>query len=160
MFIDIANFFKTDGLPQLGLAFLLGGIIGIEREYNHRPAGFRTHIIVTISACVAILINFHIFELVGGKTTMDPGRMASYVISGIGFLGAGTIMKEGSSIKGLTTAASIWASAMIGLACGVKMYKLSIVFTILVLFALLAVNRINHKFIKGSNKEDITNHLE
>lgn len=156
----IIEFFKTDGLPQLGLAFLLGGLIGIEREVNHRPAGLRTHIVVTISACLAMLINFEIVKNFEGVVNVDPGRMGAYVISGIGFLGAGTIMKEGASISGLTTASSIWASAMIGLACGIKMYKISIFFTILVLFTLLLVNKSNYKIMSLLQAKNKTNDCE
>lgn len=98
---------------QLLLATICGGIIGYQRELHERPAGFRTHILVCVGAAVYMMVS----RLVAG-TEYDPGRIAAQVASGIGFLGAGTIIKQGSIVRGLTTAASLWAVAGIGLAIG------------------------------------------
>lgn len=136
-----------ESIIRLILSFILGGIIGLEREKNKRPAGFRTHIIVAMSSCLAMLISYHLFNDVVGTTNMDPGRMGSYVISGIGFLGAGTIIREGASVKGLTTAASLWASAMLGLAVGSGLYEISLIVTALILLALLTMNKIEHRYV-------------
>lgn len=141
----------SDGIVRLLLSFILGAMVGWERMYTNRPAGLRTHIIVSVSACIAMLINYEVFETFGRYTNMDPGRMGSYVISGIGFLGAGTIIREGANVKGLTTAASLWACAMIGLACGTGLYALSIVATLCIIFTLLIVNKLEHR-INGKRK--------
>ncbi|HHW07167.1 MAG TPA: MgtC/SapB family protein [Clostridia bacterium] len=105
-------------LFRLALATVLGGIIGYERESSHHSAGLRTHMLVSVSSAligVGSLVLFHQYHTV---TNMDPLRVGAQVISGIGFLGAGTILKHGSSIKGLTTAASLWGMAAVGLFTG------------------------------------------
>ena len=105
-------------LVRLALGCLLGGLIGIEREKNRHPAGFRTHILVCVGATLIMLCNIYIFEEYKSYANIDPARLGAQVISGIGFLGAGTILKEGVTVKGLTTAASLWSVAGIGLAVG------------------------------------------
>ena len=99
-------------LLRLGCAMLIGGVVGTEREYTHRPAGMRTHMLVAIGACAVMLTSQMIFtQYRAYGATPDPARLSAQVITGMGFLGAGTIMKEGVTIKVLTTAASIWATA-------------------------------------------------
>lgn len=112
---------------RLGCAMLVGLIIGIEREYTHRPAGMRTHILVALGACVVSIVGEMLFTQyhVTGATP-DPARLSAQVITGVGFLGAGTIMKEGPTVKGLTTAASLWAVACLGLASGFGYYSLAL----------------------------------
>lgn len=149
-----------EGLIRLSLAFVLGGVIGWERESNNRPAGFRTHIIVAMSSCLAMLINFELFETFKGMTNLDPARMGSYVISGIGFLGAGTIIREGASVKGLTTAASLWASACLGLAVGAGLYEISIFMTVIIIFVLLVMNKVEFKLNKKQISDVITSEKE
>lgn len=112
---------------RLGCAMLVGLIIGIEREYTHRPAGMRTHILVALGACVVSIAGEMIFthyHALGANP--DPARLSAQVITGVGFLGAGTIMKEGATVKGLTTAASLWAVACLGLASGFGYYSLAL----------------------------------
>ncbi|MHB1391883.1 MAG: MgtC/SapB family protein [Clostridia bacterium] len=128
-------------LLRLTLACLLGGLIGIERERNRHPAGFRTHILVCVGSSLVMLCNIFIFEHYKNYANVDPARLGAQVISGIGFLGAGTIMKEGVTVKGLTTAASIWSVACIGLAAGMGFYTGSIFATILVLVTLVVFSR-------------------
>ena len=112
---------------RLGCAMLVGLIIGIEREYTHRPAGMRTHILVALGACVVSIVGEILFTQYNSLgATPDPARLSAQVITGVGFLGAGTIMKEGPSVKGLTTAASLWAVACLGLASGFGYYALAI----------------------------------
>ncbi len=101
-------------LPML-LSVALGALIGLEREIHGHPAGLRTHILVSLGSTVAALVSTEI-----SRKTGDPGRVAAQVVTGIGFLGAGAIIREGASVRGLTTAASIWTTAMIGLAAGVS----------------------------------------
>jgi len=112
---------------RLGCAMLVGLIIGIEREYTHRPAGMRTHILVALGACVVSIVGEMLFTQYNATgATPDPARLSAQVITGVGFLGAGTIMKEGPSVKGLTTAASLWAVACLGLASGFGYYSLAL----------------------------------
>lgn len=110
-------------IVKLVLAVFLSGIIGFEREHKNRPAGLRTHVLVCVGATVVQITSLGFYSQVLGDYTSDPFRLGAQVISGIGFLGAGTIIKEGSSIKGLTTAASLWAVACIGLTVGTGLYK-------------------------------------
>jgi len=126
----------VDVVLRLLLATLAGGIIGMERERIRRAAGFRTHILVCCGSSLVMLISLFLFEAYGAYANIDPGRLGAQVISGIGFLGAGTIIKDGSTIKGLTTAASLWAVSCIGLALGSGFYVGGLTATVLVLIAL------------------------
>lgn len=129
---------------RLILATLLGGIIGFEREVGNRPAGLRTHILVSVGAALIMLVSKYGFE---GNT--DSARLAAQVVSGIGFLGAGTILRTGNSIQGLTTAASIWVCAGLGLAIGNGFYVGAIVSGILVLLSLVILAHVeNFIFIR------------
>lgn len=112
---------------RLLCAMLVGFAIGVEREWVHRPAGMRTHMVVAIGACVVMITGELIFVQSGQYGAWSsPDRMAAQVISGIGFLGAGTIIREGVTIRGLTTAASLWAVASLGLAAGAGFYFIAI----------------------------------
>ena len=116
---------------RIFLAMLLGGCIGIEREKSKRPAGFRTHILVCVGACLTALLGIFVWNQVGDIT--DPARISAQVISGIGFLGVGTILvKEHDHITGLTTAAGLWTTAAIGIACGYGFYSAALVGTLVV----------------------------
>lgn len=118
-----------DVLIRIILACLLGGLIGMERESVNRPAGFRTHILVCMGSTLVMLTGIFLFDNYKTLTNLDPARLGAQVISGIGFLGAGTILREGLTVKGLTTAASLWAVACIGLAIGSGFYLGAIVST-------------------------------
>ncbi len=107
---------------KLFLAMVFGGLIGLERETGNRPAGFRTHTLVCMGSALVILTSEYMFQAYRDYTFIDPGRLGAQVISGIGFLGAGTILKDGSRVRGLTTAASLWVVACIGLAIGTGFY--------------------------------------
>ncbi|MDI6871636.1 MAG: MgtC/SapB family protein [Bacillota bacterium] len=123
-------------VARLLVASLLAGIIGLERESSHRAAGLRTHILVGVGSTLMMIISaygFAEFPLTG----RDPARLAAQVVSGIGFLGAGTILREGITIRGLTTAASLWVVAGIGLSVGIGLYLPALVTTALVTVALL-----------------------
>ena len=120
---------------RIVLAIVLGGAIGLERGVRNHPAGFRTHILVCVGACLAILTSEFIFDAVG--TATDPTRIGAQVISGIGFLGVGTIFMAGrNTVKGLTTAAGLWASGAIGLAIGVGFFSGAVIATVVVLIVL------------------------
>lgn len=134
---------------RLLVALLLSGIIGFEREWNHHSAGFRTHILVGLGACLMMLLSLYGFlQFIEAydNVRFDPARIPSYVISGIGFLGAGTIIVYGGTIRGLTTAASIWAVAGVGLVVGAGMYGPAIITTILILVSLVLLNGFEKKF--------------
>ncbi len=108
---------------RLVAALVIGGLIGIERSFHGRPAGFRTHALVCMSTALLVLVSVYETRwfpgLAQGRVALDPTRMAQGIMTGIGFLGAGTIMKEGLSVRGLTTAASIWTTAAIGILVGI-----------------------------------------
>lgn len=125
------NEYVRMGLEVLGACFL-GGMIGLERESLKRPAGFRTHILVCVGAALAMQTNIYLMNVYLHIVPIDPSRIAAQVVSGIGFLGAGTIIKEGATVKGLTTAATIWAVACIGLAVGAGFYAGAITATLAV----------------------------
>lgn len=126
------------------LAMVLGGLIGFEREHRDRAAGLRTHILVCIGSALIMLLSMYGFsDFVNEPAVrLDPARLAAQVITGIGFLGAGVILFNGFSITGLTTAASLWVVAAIGLAIGAGFYYPAILSTILVLFSLSVLNKV------------------
>ncbi|MDO4539986.1 MAG: MgtC/SapB family protein [Syntrophomonadaceae bacterium] len=131
---------------RLILASILGGLIGLERESLNRPAGFRTYTLVCIGSALAMIVSLEVYLEYHRTVTADPGRIAAQVISGIGFLGAGTIMREGATVKGLTTAAGLWGVACVGLAVGAGMYIPAVVGTILMLFVLIYFSRVENYF--------------
>ena len=133
-------------IVRLALVILFSGIIGIERASKKHEAGLRTYVLVCVGAAVAMLTNQFIFEAFG---TGDVGRIAAQVISGIGFLGAGTILiTSRNQIKGLTTAACLWACACMGLAIGIGFYTLTIVGFILIIIVLVLLNPLEKYFLK------------
>ncbi len=152
-----SNFLNTtlDTFIKLGFAAVLGGLIGFEREHSHRPAGFRTHILVSVGSALVMLTSTFIFAYYKGQTNMDPARLGAQVISGIGFLGAGTILREGFSVKGLTTAASLWAVSCIGLAVGVGYFSGAFIATAFIYITLNVLKKINIK-----SKRDRTINIE
>lgn len=123
-------------LLKIFLACLLGGIIGLERESVNRPAGFRTHILVSVGATVVMITNIELVHQMIQVVDVQPGRFGAAVISGIGFLGAGTIIKNKNTVKGLTTAASLWSTACIGLALGSGLYVIALAATFFVFLTL------------------------
>jgi putative Mg2+ transporter-C (MgtC) family protein len=129
---------------RLVLAVILGGVIGYEREHTQRPAGFRTHIVVCVAAALVMEISDYIFQHYHAFVNMDPARLGAQVISGIGFLGAGTILRDGFSVKGLTTAASLWAVSCIGLAVGIGFCSGAILATAIIYMTLLALKRFEY----------------
>lgn len=127
---------------RVGLAFVLGGVVGFEREFNDQPAGLRTHIAVSLGACLFALVSAYGFdefraERAATNYQIDVTRVASQVVVGMGFLGAGAIIKFGPTVRGLTTAASLWVTAAIGLAVAMGSYELALVTTAAVLLSLV-----------------------
>lgn len=142
-------------LKRLLIASLLGALIGVERERKHRAAGLRTHIIVSVATCLIMLVSIDGFKAFYGDETWDATRFAGQAISGIGFLGAGTILQKKDVIKGLTTAATLWLCAANGLAVGIGYYKGAVFATIICLITL-----INLKFLTDFlNKKETINYL-
>lgn len=141
--LSILGGFET-AIGKLLLAAILGGIIGWERERRGRPAGLRTHILVCVGVTLMMLVSENMFDKYKLYTNnsiirIDPARIAAQVVTGIGFLGAGTIMRFKASVRGLTTAASLWVVAGIGLAIGSNCFLPALLTTIIVLFSLLLV---------------------
>lgn len=133
---------------RLLVAMLLGAVIGTEREYTHRPAGMRTHMLVALGACAVMITGQMIFcQYYPLGATPDPARLAAQVIAGVGFLGAGTILRDGASIKGLTTAASVWAVACLGVAVGAGLYIIAVVGVVLMMVTLVIFERIQAKLL-------------
>ena len=138
---------------RLILALILGGIIGLERGANRHPAGFRTHILVCVGAALAMMTNQFIVDNFGAS---DPARLGAQVITGVGFLGVGTILITGHSrIKGLTTAAGLWASACLGLAIGIGFYSGAIAAAIIIFVSLTLLPKIENHFYRKSKTLDI-----
>ena len=134
--------FALDAAWKLALAVLLSGIIGFEREHSHRPAGFRTHILVAVGSALIMLTSVYIAEKYKGQMNVDITRMSGQVVSGIGFLGAGTILREGFSVKGLTTAASLWAVSCIGIAIGAGFVAGAVVATLVIYITLNSLKKV------------------
>ncbi|RQR34986.1 MgtC/SapB family protein [Burkholderia sp. Bp9143] len=136
-------------LGRLLLAALLGSVIGLERERLNWAAGLRTHMLVCVGSALVMLVSTFGFEDVRGQNgvVLDPSRVAAQVVSGIGFLGAGSILLRGEVVRGLTTAASLWAVAGVGLAAGGGMYVAALGATAIVLVILAGVKPLEHRFI-------------
>lgn len=156
LYENVLDIGLLDIIWRLLCALLVGIVIGTEREYTHRPAGMRTHMLVSLGACVVMIIGQLIFvqyrEL---NATPDPARMAAQVITGVGFLGAGTILREGPTVKGLTTAASLWSTACLGLAAGAGYYILAVA-GMLFIFATLTIFEVIQKKLIGPHQSSET----
>jgi Uncharacterized membrane protein len=142
---------------RIVLSVVAGGLVGLEREWSNRAAGFRTHILVCVGATSIMLLSIYGFSEFANEVNvrMDPARLAAQVISGIGFLGAGAIMRNGLTISGLTTAASLWVVAAIGLGVGAGFYFVSLLTTFIVLFSLFLLNRWEKRFFSLKRKQKI-----
>lgn len=132
---------NADTIGRLAAAALLGGCIGFERERLTWSAGLRTHMLVCVGAALLMIVSAYGFSdvLSGDHVILDPSRVAAQVVSGIGFLGAGSILMRGEVVKGLTTAASLWSVAAVGLACGGGLYLAAIAATVIILLILAGV---------------------
>ena len=128
---------------RLVLSCILGGIIGYERQSRRKSAGLRTNVLVCLGSCLIMVMSVEMYQEVEGKTNADPARLAAQVVSGIGFLGAGAIMKEGLSVTGLTTAACLWVVAGVGLAVGAGFYTGALISTGLVFVTLGRLSRLD-----------------
>lgn len=133
---------------KLIVACVLGGIVGYEREYTNRPAGFRTHILVCVGSALVMITSGFIFDMYVSQVNIDPTRIGAQVISGIGFLGAGTIIRQGFNVRGLTTAASLWAVSAVGIAVGVGFYGGAVIATFLIFVTLILLKKLEECLAK------------
>jgi len=141
--------FSLDMIIALTAAAVLGGLLGLEREIHGRPAGLRTHLLVSLGAAAFMLMS----PLVASMSQImpgDPGRIAAQIVTGIGFLGAGAIVKEGVNIRGLTTAACLWVAASIGMACGAGLFAEALLIFALAMFALVLLPNVEIKLKRHS----------
>lgn len=133
---------------RLVLSAILSGVVGFEREFHGRAAGFRTHILLCVGSTLIMLTSIHIFDVYSGRVPIDPARLAAGVVTGIGFMGAGTIMRYKASVRGLTTATSLWVVAGIGLAVGSGLYFGAIATTLIAVIALMFFSKLEHVMIR------------
>ena len=156
--LPIFDFFRDMDMlavtSRLVLSMICGGLIGIEREIKRRPAGFRTHILICMGSAITILTNLYLYQVMHLYT--DISRMGAQVIAGIGFVGAGTIIVTGRQrVKGLTTAAGLWTSSIVGLACGAGYAECAIFTTLMVLFAELILSKLEYRFARTMSDVNI-----
>jgi putative Mg2+ transporter-C (MgtC) family protein len=150
---DLSAINDTTIMLRLVMAVILGGIIGFERGRAGRPAGLRTHILVCLGSTLAMMTNQYVYQV---YDVSDPTRLAAQVISGIGFLGAGTIIVTGRhQVKGLTTAAGLWATACMGLAIGIGFYKAAVFTCFLIAFATVVLHRFDNMMLSKAKVLDI-----
>jgi putative Mg2+ transporter-C (MgtC) family protein len=133
------------------LSLVLGGVIGIEREKHKQLAGFRTHILIAVSSTLLMLLSIYVPQAYSSLGASDPGRIAAQVVSGIGFIGAGAILRIGANVRGLTTAATIWSVAAVGLVVGAGMYFESLAGTAVILFVLTVLDKIEKEFFPSQH---------
>lgn len=158
IFMELADVKVTllTAVFRLILSLVLGSVVGLERKRKGQSAGIRTFALISMGATLAMILSIYVpQEYMGYTANGDPGRIAAQVLSGIGFLGAGAIIQMKGSVRGLTTAAGIWMVATIGLAVGVGMYGVSIIATLLILFILVQLERIEKRVSLGSESRII-----
>ena len=142
-FLQDLTSFNLETIGRILLAIALGGVIGFEREIKHRPAGLRTHMLVSLGAAI--------FTLMSISFAVDPARIAAAIVTGIGFLGAGSIISTRGHMHGITTAATLWIVASIGLSVGVGQYWIAIISTALV-FGILQIKKVEEKITTKENE--------
>jgi len=141
---------------KLGIALILGAIVGLERSLAGKTAGMRTYAMVALGSALFVVIGESISRLSIGTVALDPLRIASQIVVGVGFIGAGLVMAQGQKITGITTAAGLWVSAGVGMACGFALYQIAIVATVLalVVFTIMWFLESKLKLFAYDNKED------
>jgi len=152
-----------EAIPRIFLALILGAVIGLEREYTQKSAGLRTHILVTMGATIFTWVSLsdfylglHHFNLAQADNlhiNRDPSRVASQIVSGIGFIGGGAVLRYGTTVRGLTTAASLWSMASIGMLVGIGQYRVSIIATLTIFLVLFTIGKIERKFFVKVGRE-------
>jgi len=149
--IDLGLQFELSA--RIVIAAALGAIIGAEREIHGHPAGIRTHMLVSLGSAIFTIMSIHGFGQDADPSRVDPTRIAAQIVSGIGFLGAGAILKDGIVIRGLTTAASLWATSAVGLAAGAGEYIIAVVAGVVILVSLWPINALAERLHGGSKPE-------
>jgi putative Mg2+ transporter-C (MgtC) family protein len=139
---------------RLFLSVVLSGILGLEREKKGSPAGLRTHVLVSLGSTLYVLASLHLYEMLDGGSMADPSRIASNIVTGIGFLGAGTIIRNPENVKGLTTAASIWVAAAIGMSIGFGFWSGAVLTAFFGLFTLRLLRTFEVRVI-GDDHHDV-----
>jgi putative Mg2+ transporter-C (MgtC) family protein len=152
MFTSVTEIPLLQAVIRLAIAMILGGIIGYNRELDSQPAGLRTHMILVAGSCLAMILSVNM----GVAANSDPARLAAQVVTGIGFLGAGAIMRYGLNVRGLTSASTIWSMAIVGLAVGYGQVWISVVATVFILASLTLVNAIEKKYVPAKTLHMIT----
>ena len=145
-------------IARLMLALVLGSVIGFERQHRKKTAGLKTHALVSLGSCLVTILSINLYAGVQGLTNADPARLAAQVVSGIGFLGAGAIIKEGPTVKGLTTAASLWVVASVGLAAGAGAITGAVVTTVLVVLSLEILPKLEKLIPQGPSVNNLIIH--
>lgn len=149
--------FTTIIIPLIA-ATVLGAVIGLERELTNKYAGLRTNLLVCLGSCVFTILSIHAFPLaiehINPQGYGDPARIAAQIVTGIGFIGGGTVLKHGATVYGLTTAATLWISAAIGMACGTGMLELASITTLFSFLVLVSVRSIESRFFRQNKHFD------
>jgi putative Mg2+ transporter-C (MgtC) family protein len=144
--VDTPKITVGSAIFKLLFSLIAGGLVGLNRERHKQPAGFRTHILICVGATLLMMLSIYIPQTYFDFKNGDPGRIAAQVVSGIGFLGAGAIIRLGTNVRGITTAASIWLISAVGLTIGAGLYTISFVTVVIALFTLIILERVEHRF--------------
>jgi len=154
-FSQIVTPHDVDIVIRLLMATFLGAIVGLERGVHGKDAGFKTYALVCLGSALMMVISVDIYAIYKGMAVVDPSRIAAQVVTGVGFLGAGAIIRsQQGSVKGLTTAAGIWAICGVGLACGIGLFKEAIVATLLVLIILVLFSKVEQRTIRSKKGDE------
>jgi putative Mg2+ transporter-C (MgtC) family protein len=146
---------EVDMVARLLMATFLGALVGLERGVHGKDAGFKTYALVCLGSALMMIISVDIYAIYKGIAVVDPSRIAAQVVTGVGFLGAGAIIRsQQGSVKGLTTAAGIWAICGVGLACGIGLFKEAIVATLLVLIILVLFSKVERRTIRPKKESE------
>ena len=155
---SFTHFAETEIALRLGLASLFGAVVGFEREIRDRPAGLRTHMLISLAAAIFTILAFEIFYAVRSESpvaNIDPLRLVEAVTAGVAFLAAGTILRSGGKVEGLTTGASMWLAGAFGMACGLGYYTIALIGGVLTIMILAIVLYLEDKYIDpGKNEND------
>ena len=146
-------------ISRLTLTVVLSGMIGLERQIKRRNAGLRTHILLALGSCLIMLTSLYVFDIYKDVTKLDPTRIAAGVITGIGFLGAGTIIRDNEGVRGLTTAASLWVVSGIGLAVGCGFQNAAVYSTVLTLIVLFVLRYVEEGIFSRDDKDTRKNNV-
>lgn len=153
---SLADYFRIediDTVMRIVFSIILGGIIGFEREITNKSAGFRTQILVCLGACIFTILSIHGFSTAVSLYPMgDPSRVAAQIVTGIGFIGAGTVLRQGLTVTGLTTASTLWMVAAIGMACGCGKISIAIFSTMLAIAVLVLIRIFEYKLLPRNQK--------